>query len=114
MMIITGRSGATKPVAPFFQERFAQRVQTRIENRLDRLRNQFPVCLLPGSQLQWTLQQFVFFLLGERAPCPFARFESVLLVPVTLTAELDKILARERATGFIVRVIAPIAQPPPI
>ena len=56
----------------------------------------------------------VFFLLGERSHCPFARFESVLLVPVKLTGELDKILGRERATRFIGRVIAPDAQRHPI
>src|SRR5439155_3084437 len=84
--------------------------QSRIGNRLNRLGNGFPVCALLGAQIRWPLQQFNFFLIDQRAHGPFARFKSVLLMPVKLAGELDEIVGRERAARFVSRVIAPDTQ----
>jgi hypothetical protein len=56
------------------------------------------------------LQKFFFFLIRERTHQPFARFESVLLMPIELAGELDEILSRERATSFVGGMIAPDPQ----
>ena len=114
VMIITRRGRPPEPITPFFQERLTQSAQSRIANCLDRLQNKIPSRRLFGAQICGALQQFVFFLIGQRAHGPFARFEPVLWVPVKLAREFDKMIGRKRATCFVSRVIAPNAQRHPI
>ncbi len=109
VVIIARRSCAAKAIAPFVQKSVAQRAEPRIDNRLHRLGEKFPIVRLFFAQIRGAFEQRLLLLLGERTHGPFLRFESILRM-VKLTRKFDEVFGRQLAAHFVSRMIAPDAQ----